>query len=500
MNTALRREKILQEATSLGLLDAEEAPTAAFLDLDLVAQNVAALMRAFPSHVPTSHAFAAKANSIVPVLAGLRDLGMGCEVASEGELAQALAAGFRPQQIVFDSPAKTSRELRNALAIGVAINIDNFQELERIQTLRAATPSTSSLGIRINPQVGVGGIAAMSTAGASSKFGVPLADEGMREKLVAAYAGDPALDRMHTHVGSQGCPLPLMVDGIALVVNLAEEINRRAGFHQITTIDIGGGLPVDFDTDEPISGFEAYVTQLQSSAPQLFCGDYTVVTEFGRSILAKAGFTAAYVEYTKIAGGQHIAITHAGAHVATRTVFMPEAWPLRIAAHASDGTRKLGSEIGQDIAGPCCFTGDIVARNRNLPLLEPGDLVALLDTGAYYASTPFTYNSIQQPPVYGAAIGTNGDVRFTVLREQQTMAELLAASGSELDAAGRLPWNELKSSANRLWASDDRPGSTGHAAFMTGGRPNAGQRFGTARPQRMESGNSADNPLPYGSA
>lgn len=442
MYTPLRREKILQKATSLDLLDAEETPMAAFLDLDMVSRNVGALMRAFPDHVPTLHAFAAKANSIVPVLAGLRDLGMGCEVASEGELAQALAAGFLPSQIVFDSPAKTSRELRNALATGVAINIDNFQELERIRAIRRETASTSSLGIRINPQVGLGGIAAMSTAGPSSKFGVPLADSGLRDMLLAAYASDPSLDRIHTHVGSQGCPLPLIGAGIALVVDLADEINRRAGFQQITTIDIGGGLPVDFDSDEPGSDFDSYVTQLQSSSPRLFSGGYTVVTEFGRSILAKAGFTAAYVEYTKIAGGQHIAITHAGAHVATRTVFMPEAWPLRVTAHTSDGTQKSGGGIGQDIAGPCCFAGDVVARNRNLPLLEPGDIVALLDTGAYYASTPFTYNSIQQPPVYGATIGPNGDIDFTLLREQQTMDQLLAASGSKLASRGRVPWKK----------------------------------------------------------
>ncbi|MFC7859327.1 diaminopimelate decarboxylase [Arthrobacter koreensis] len=440
MSEPARRERILQAAVAGGLLEPEEIPLAAFLDLDLVAENVAALMRAFPSGVQVLHAFAAKANSIVPVLAGLRDLGMGCEVASEGELAQALAAGFSPQEIVFDSPAKTARELRQALAAGIALNIDNFQELERIEALRTQNPSGSSLGLRINPQIGLGGIAAMSTAGASSKFGVPLQDPGLREQILAAYAADPAMNRIHTHVGSQGCPLPLIGEGIAKVVDLAEEVNRRAGFQQIRTIDIGGGLPVDFESDEPVAAFDAYVAQLQESAPALFSGVYSVVTEFGRSILAKAGFTAAFVEYTKVSGGQHIAITHAGAQVATRTVFMPESWPLRVSAHTADGSRKTGAEIGQDVAGPCCFAGDVVARNRDLPLLEPGDLVALLDTGAYYASTPFTYNSIQQPPVYGAALEDNGDVRFTLLRGQQSMEALLMASGKGLHAAGRTPW------------------------------------------------------------
>ena len=440
MSTPARRERILQAALTDGLLEPEEVPLAAFLDLDLTAENVAALMRSFPAEVPVLHAFAAKANSIIPVLAGLRDLGMGCEVASEGELAQALAAGFTPEEVVFDSPAKTGRELRQALAAGIALNIDNFQELVRVNALRQERASRSSLGFRINPQIGLGDIAAMSTAGAASKFGIPLDDPGMREQILAAYAADPALNRIHTHVGSQGCPLPFIGAGIAKVVQLAAEVNLRAGFQQIRTIDIGGGLPVDFESDEPVAAFDAYVAQLKESAPDLFSGQYSVVTEFGRSILAKAGFTAAFVEYTKVSGGQHIAVTHAGAQVATRTVFMPEAWPLRIEAHAPDGSRKTGLEVGQDVAGPCCFAGDVVARNRSLPLLEQGDLVTLLDTGAYYASTPFTYNSIQQPPVYGAVIDENGQVRFTLLREQQSMAALLAASGGGLHTPQRVPF------------------------------------------------------------
>lgn len=429
---AARREAILTAAVARGLLDPDEEPLTAFLDLDGLAANIAALQQAFPAELDVLHAFAAKANSIVPVLSELRRLGTGCEVASEGELAQALAAGFEPGQIVFDSPAKTRRELRTALRLGVALNIDNFQELERVDELHIDVDSASPVGLRINPQVGVGAIAEMSTAGPASKFGVPLADPGGREALLAAYAARPWLNRVHAHVGSQGCPLPLIGQGIAELVALADEINDRAGRRQVTTVDIGGGLPVDFATDTPVSAFAGYVAQLRASAPRLFSGDYAVVTEFGRSILAKFGFTAAYVEYTKVSAGQPIAITHAGATVAARTVFMPAAWPLRVQAHTGTGALKSGPEIGQDVAGPCCFAGDLVARNRPLPLLEPGDIVTLLDTGAYYASTPFGYNSLRRPGVYGARIRGDGEVDFTVLRRPETMEELLAASGAGL--------------------------------------------------------------------
>lgn len=397
-----RRAKVLAAAIDQRLLDVDDSPVAAFLDWQQVADNLQHLHRAFPADIPVLHAFAAKANSMVGVLERLRRLGMGAEVASDGELRAALEAGHTPERMVFDSPAKSRRELQHALALGIAINVDNFQEFARVAELRRAAPSVSPVGFRLNPQVGAGSISAMSTASAHSKFGVPLADPGMRERLIQAYLDHPWLNRAHVHVGSQGCPLPLIGQGIGVLVDFADEVNARAGRAQIDTLDIGGGLPVDFDTDQPIAHFDDYVAALREAAPRLFCGDYALVTEFGRSILAKQGWIAAYVEYTKEVGGRRIAITHAGAQVATRTVFMPDAWPLRIATFDASGAPKPARPAAvQDVAGPCCFAGDLVAQGRELPLLEPGDLIALLDTGAYYFSTPFHYNALPLPAVHG---------------------------------------------------------------------------------------------------
>jgi diaminopimelate decarboxylase len=166
--------------------------------------------------------------------------------------------------------------------------------------------------------------------------------------------------------------------------------------------------------------------------PGLFDGRYRLITEFGRSLLAKSGLVLARVEYTKSAGGRPIAITHAGAQVATRTVFAPESWPLRVAAYDPLGRPKDGPSLRQDVAGPCCFAGDLVARDRALPPLAPGDLVALLDTGAYYFSTPFGYNSLPRPGVYGFWAEPDGTATFTAMRRPQTTAELVAESGGEL--------------------------------------------------------------------
>lgn len=429
LEAAERRELVLKAAVTQGLLDPEGDLVAAFIDLDAMEENVAALHEAFAQTAGVLHAFAAKANCLIPVLASLNELGMGCEVASEGELAQALAAGFSPDEIIFDSPAKTRSELRQALALGVAVNADNFQELERIADFMSESPSKSTIGIRINPQVGLGGIEAMSTAGATSKFGIALEDEGSRARLLEAYQNYPWLTRVHAHVGSQGCPLGLITDGISRVVDFADEVNRKNGRQQVTGVDIGGGLPVDFESDILESDFGAYVQELKKAVPALFNGQYEIITEFGRTILAKFGFIAAHVEYTKISGGRRIAITHAGAQVATRTVFMPDAWPIRIGAHDGLGRTKQGAPVMQDVAGPCCFAGDLIARTRLLPQLEQGDIITLLDTGAYYFSTPFNYNSLLEPGVYGANISAGGTVRFTTMRRPQSLTELLERSG-----------------------------------------------------------------------
>ncbi|MFC1416215.1 diaminopimelate decarboxylase [Streptacidiphilus cavernicola] len=427
---AHRRDLAVQAAVKDGLLDPDRAPLAAFLDLAGIRAAARELHRAWPAELPVLHAFAAKANSMVPVLRLLREQGLGCEVASPGELDRALAAGFDPAGIVLDSPVKTRAELARALGLGIAVNIDNFQELERVDALRPDRPGGSGqggsrLGVRINPQVGTGSIEAMSTAGRSTKFGIPLTDPGSRERLLAAYADRPWLRWVHVHVGSQGCPLELTAAGVAAAVAFAQEVDRnRPG--QIEGIDVGGGLAVDFDGDADRAGFDDHVAALRAAAPALFDGRYRIVTEFGRALLAKNGFLASRVEYTKTAGGRPIALTHAGAQVATRTVFAPAAWPLRVLAYDRDGRPSTAAPAVQDVAGPCCFAGDLLARGRELPLLAEGDLVVVPDTGAYYFSTHFDYNSLPEPPVHAFEVAADGSVDFTPLRPAGHCATLEA--------------------------------------------------------------------------
>ena len=419
-------ERVLRAAVEQGLLD-DDTPLAAFVVTGAVERTIDALKQAFPPHF--EHMFAAKANAMRRALELVRACGMGCEVASPGELEQALRAGFEPEQIVFDEPAKTPAALRRALDLGVNMNIDNFQEFERVRAMADRIGGAPSIGFRLNPQVGVGRIGAMSTAASSSKFGVALEDEGNRAAMLACYREHPWLNSVHVHVGSQGCSLDMMADGIAKTTTFAEDVNAAVGRQQVDTIDIGGGLPVNFDSEAVDPTFAHYADVLSERVPVLFSGAFRVRTEFGRTVFAKNGFIASRIEYTKRSGGRHIAIGHAGAQVATRTVFMPEHWSVRISAYDPTGCRKSGTNVIQDVGGPLCFAGDMAGRDIELPLLEPGDFVVLHDTGAYYFSNPFYYNALPAPPVYGACLEEDGNVRFDCWRNPQSLDAMLAAIG-----------------------------------------------------------------------
>ncbi|WP_406344164.1 diaminopimelate decarboxylase [Streptomyces sp. NBC_00648] len=426
---AARRDQAVRAAVEQGLVG-PDAPLAALLDVTGIRLGAAALTSAFAAvtDAPVLHAFAVKACPLVPVLRLLAAQGLGAEVASPGELALARAAGIGPALTVLDSPAKTPAELREALALGIAVNADNPQELARLDALVASAATASPLGLRVNPQLGAGSIGALSTATRTSKFGVGLRDEGAREWVVEAYAARPWLTRLHTHAGSQGVPLALMAEGVRTAYELAEEVNARVGRRQIDTVDLGGGLPVNFASDEESPTYEEYARLLSERVPGLFDGSYALVTEFGRSLLAKHGTVLARVEYAKTSGGRPIAVTHAGVQIAARTVYAPASWPLRIAAYGPKGRPKAGPPVLQDVAGPACFAGDLLAEARMLPRLEQGDYAAVLDTGAYYFAHHYAYNSLARPGVYGFVASADG-VRFAVVRPPQRVEEIVAESG-----------------------------------------------------------------------
>eukprot|EP01113_Clastostelium_recurvatum_P038187 TRINITY_DN5676_c0_g1_i4.p1 TRINITY_DN5676_c0_g1~~TRINITY_DN5676_c0_g1_i4.p1 ORF type:complete len:446 (-),score=72.94 TRINITY_DN5676_c0_g1_i4:8-1156(-) len=351
---------------------------------------------------------AAKSNPVASFLHEAKIGGLGIECASIGELSLALSSGLPSSMIVFDSPAKTRAELILALEKGVYINLDNLEELKRVEEILKARPeiaSSSSLrvGLRLNPQIGAGRLEELSTATLTSKFGIPTLQ--YHDAILHAYRDHPWLSGVHVHVGSQGCPLDLIAQGINKGLHYVELINQ-AHPGRIQYFDMGGGLPVNFGDDSDTPSFKEYADFLRKHCPTLFTGKFKVITEFGRAYNAKPGIVVSRVEYTKDAGGRGIAVIHAGADLFVRTIYLPEKWPLRISVYDRDGKEKempstaAGPEEW-DIAGPCCFSGDIVAHKRKLPPICSGDYVMVHDTGAYYFSSFSHYNVRLTPPIYG---------------------------------------------------------------------------------------------------
>lgn len=356
---------------------------------------IAELHEAFPPVVQALHAFAAKANPLVGVLEVVKANGMGCETASMGELAVAETV-FDASHIVFDSPVKTLEELRHALYRPMYINLDNFQELDRVARLNEEKPIVATVGLRVNPQLGAGTIGALSTGAATSKFGIGLLDA--REDLISAFRQHAFLSMLHIHTGSQGIGLTMMVEGVKSLVALADQIGD-----QVKVIDIGGGLPVNFASDEMKPTPNEYSEALQQQVPSLFSGKYKLITEFGRCVVAKAGVLMSRVEYTKVNGGRRIIQQHIGADLAVRTVWRPTDWPLRVDVYdvAAGGVLRTEDVAATDVAGPCCLGGDLVAVDRPLPQATPmTDIVVVKDVGGYYHSNFSIYNLRQIPPAY----------------------------------------------------------------------------------------------------
>ena len=413
-----------------------------FYDLDFLRDRIRRLSSCFPSD--TLHALAIKANPLARIMESSRDSApnIGTEAASIGELPLALKTGYRPDQIVYDSPVKTMADLEFAMKTGVHINIDNLSELERVKKiiLSGSHIQTGSIGLRINPQTGVGMIAESSVAGEYSKFGVPV--KQYRAALEHAFLSYPWLTGVHLHVGSQGCPMQMLVDGIGILYDFVMDMNVKrhdTGFPPISVFDIGGGLPISYQSGTTPPSMEAYAIEICKRAPGLFQEEWLqgkiknqnskfenhiriprLITEFGRWVYTNAGWTASRVEYVKREHTINTAMLHVGADLFVRECLNPRDWQHEYSLFDREGKLKTGNDIHPyNLAGPLCFSGDIIAKNVRLPKVEEGDYIVIHDTGGYTFSMWSRYNSRQTPRI----AGYRGD-HFEILKERETLEEL----------------------------------------------------------------------------
>jgi len=188
--------------------------------------------------------------------------------------------------------------------------------------------------------------------------------------------------------------------------------------------DIGGGLPVSYNTDKEPVTMQQYHSMLKETCPELFTGEFRLLTEFGRYIYANAGWVAAKVEYVKREKDYNILMTHVGADLFLRKCYNPGDWHHEITVVDKHGNLKTGTDSNKYIiAGPLCFAGDVLATDLILPLVVEGDYILIHDAGAYTLSMWSRYNSRQIPKV----IGYYSDIdTFEILKERETPDDLLA--------------------------------------------------------------------------
>ena len=440
--------------------DGSRYPVALFLDTHQFQSECLALIQAFadPKIMTTStscclHAFAVKACPVVGVLKAAAAVGMGGECASEGEVALCRAAGIPPERIVLDAPCKTTGLLRRMLRMGVHINADNFQELDRIATVLSSEefiqtpPPRLSVGLRLNPQIGAGTIGMTSTAGKACKFGVPLQDE--KAEIMQAFVGDKYasfLTGIHIHVGSQGVSPMQLVHGVAAAVQMAEDINaacQAAGKpRQVTTLDIGGGLSVNYGGTNPsqMIPFAEYTALLQQHVPQLFAqeGKYKILTEFGRRLVAPCGFLATRIQTVKPTTTETYVMGYVGADLLLRAVYAPQQWrhPIHVYNSVSktfkDADTSAAGTAPFHVAGPLCFAGDIIAKERILPanIEAQVDYLVLPMAGAYTISMYSRHTSQLVPAVYGYD-GSASVIKLTTLKKAETLQDLVRFWGGE---------------------------------------------------------------------
>lgn len=438
-------------AATATLFDDDE-PLALVFDLDAFESTLDNLIASFKGGKWWLHTFAIKANPVFPMLKSVVAKGMGLECASWTEVEIALSTGCAPGKVVYDSPCKTRAEVVKALKAGVHINADNFEEVERVLEALLASPSKSVVGVRVNPLLGDGSIKELSVSNVYSKFGIPLTSEN-RARLIELFRAHPAHFRcLHAHVGSQGCSLEMLARGVEILVRLREEIEAGQSAIVVDRIDIGGGLSTNFDSDEVVPTFREYYEEIVRRVPSIEKlqreEGVTFITEFGRSVVAKAGCAVSNVEYVKTSadGRRDIAVMHAGSDLFVRTCYVPAKFPLRVEffSREEQGGGRLvalveggeGREV--DVVGPLCFGGDKIFSGR-YPMGSEGrtitsrDVLVVRDAGANCLSLWSRHCSRPSPRVLGyrrrRAVEGNREredsLEWIVLRRSETCEEVM---------------------------------------------------------------------------
>ncbi len=361
---------------------------------------------------PHPHAihYALKANSTLALVRLLRGEGANADANSGGEIEVALRAGFIPDQIVFTGVGKSGDELDRAVTLGLkAINAESPGELDRIAARARAQDTVARVALRVNPDIDAQSHPHISTGLRTNKFGMPIEDA---RQIYREHARQPGLEPvgLHVHVGSQITAIEPLRGAAERVVALAGQL--RADGIPLEHVDLGGGLGISY-TGSGVPGFEDYAAAV---LPVLAGSGLTLVVEPGRALVGPAGLLLArVVDLKRYRDGPRFAVLDAGMAELLRPALYG-AFHRIVPVHP-----RPGEPMPYEVVGPICESSDIFGRDRQLPPLEVGDLLAILDAGAYGSVMASGYNRHPLPPEALVDDGT-----WRTIRRRQTIDDQLA--------------------------------------------------------------------------
>lgn len=362
---------------------------------------------AFERH-PHRVCYAVKANSSLAVLQLLVQQGAWFDIVSGGELQRVLSAGGRADRVVFSGVGKQDWEIKLALTEGIAcFNVESASELQRIEAVATRLGKTAPVSIRVNPDVDPGTHPYIATGLKQNKFGVS-AEEAIPLYEHAAESDHLGVVGIDCHIGSQITELAPFLDALNLVLNLVDDLSAMN--INVDHIDLGGGLGVKYQDEQPVdvNAFAGAIIQAMGKREQ------TLLFEPGRFIVANAGLLLTEVITTKNNKLKDFAVTDAAMNDLIRPALY-QSWQEVVTV-----SERTGEPRSWDIVGPVCETGDFLARDRNL-VIEEGDLLAVLSSGAYGFVMSSNYNTRPR----AAEVMVDGDQHFCI-RRRETIEDLLA--------------------------------------------------------------------------
>ncbi|GAW94746.1 MULTISPECIES: diaminopimelate decarboxylase [Colwellia] len=352
--------------------------------------------------------YAVKANSNQAVLATLAKLGSGADVVSMGEIRRAIAAGIPPNKIVYSGVAKTQDEIHYALSLGILqFNVESEPELELISKVASSLNTTAAIAFRINPDVCAQTHEKISTGKAENKFGIPISKAQLAYKKAAALPGIK-VQGVDVHIGSQLTSLAPFAEAYQRIAELVTAL--RADGHDISVIDVGGGLGITY-RDEVIPSKQAYADIVNAQLGQLNC---KIIIEPGRSLLGNAGILVASVVFVKEGEERQFLLLDAGMNDLIRPS-MYDAYHQIFAVNKAKKSLKT-----YDVVGPVCETGDTFAKARQVHESNAGDLIAIMSCGAYGAVMSSNYNTRMLAP----EVMVKGS-KFAIVKKRPSYEEII---------------------------------------------------------------------------